>query len=338
MNKRVLLTGIGGFSGSHFVDHILETTDWDIVGIASWKHKGIPERILDSEVYQKNKERVEVLTHDLESPFTPITKQRIGKIDYIINIASMSDVEQSIQDPVPFVENNVALILNILELAREIKPEVFIQISTDEVYGAMVNNEPHKEWSAILPSNPYAASKAAQEAIATSYWRTYGVPVIITNTMNLIGTRQDAVKFLPKIVKYIQEGKKMPIYAKEDGTFGSRFYIDVRNQADAILYIIKNVKPASYENGDLKPNKFNIVGEKQLNNLEFAQLVARIIGKELNYEVISFYSNTVRKGHDMHYGLTNGKMLEIGWKYPFSIEESLKTIVQWYVNNPEWLV
>lgn len=335
--KRVLLSGVAGFSGSHFLDYILETTDWEIVGIASWKHKGLPERITESETYQKNKDRVTIITHDLESPFTEITKKRLGHIDFIINVASMSDVENSILDPVPFIQNNVSLILNMLELARGIKPEVFIQISTDEVYGVMLNNEPHKEWSSIIPSNPYAASKAMQENACICYWRTYGVPVIITNTMNLIGTRQDSVKFLPKIIKYVLEGKKIPIYANTDGSFGSRFYIDVRNQVDAILYIIKNTKPANYEKGDLMPDRFNIVGEKEFNNLEFAQLVAGIVGKELKYDVISFYSNTERKGHDAFYGLSGEKMQGIGWKHPVSLEKSLKDIVRWYVNNPEWL-
>lgn len=336
-NKHCLLSGIAGFSGSHFLDYILETTDWDVVGIASWKHKGLPERILESETYQKNKDRVTIITHDLQSPFTHITKKRIGHIDYVINIASMSEVEQSIADPVPFVQNNVNLILNMLELARELKPEIFVQISTDETSGPMIDNKPHKEWSSVLPSNPYAASKAAQEAICIAYWRTYGVPVVITNTMNLIGTRQDPVKFLPKTIKYVLEGKIMPIYASGDGSFGSRFYIDVRNQADAILYIIKNVIPANYEKGDLIPDRFNVVGEKQLNNLEFAELVAGFVGKKLKYEAISFYSNTERKGHDMHYGLDGSKLKGLGWNYPVSFEKALKDIIQWYVDHPEWI-
>lgn len=335
--KRCLLTGIGGFSGSHFLDHILETTDWDVIGVASWKHKGVPERVLDSEVYRKNKDRVTMITHDLTSPFSKITKLKIGKIDYIINVASQSDVEQSIVDPVPFVQNNVSLILNMLELAREIKPEVFIQISTDETSGPMIDNKPHDEWSATIPSNPYAASKAAQEAVAISYWRTYDVPVVITNTMNLVAERQDPVKFLPKTIKYVLEGKTMPIYAAADGSLGSRFYIHARNQADAVLYIIKNTVPASYERGALVLDRYNIVGEKQLNNLEFAQLVAKAVGKELKYEIISFYSQSQRPGHDLHYGLSNGKMKSIGWEYPISLEDSLAKTVKWYVENPEWL-
>lgn len=143
---------------------------------------GTPERI--ERALRDNpqwKSRVKVITHDLIAPFTETTKKRIGKVDYIVNFAAESHVERSITDPVPFIHNNVKVATTMLEFAREAKPEVFIQISTDEVYGAAPQGVNHKEWSPILPSNPYSASKACQEAIAISYWRTYGVPVVITN-------------------------------------------------------------------------------------------------------------------------------------------------------------
>lgn len=185
MHKRVLLTGIGGFIGSHVMDHILVNTDWEIVGIASWKHRGTPERVTESDHYQKHKERVTIITHDLQSPIPELTRKRIGKIDYVFNVAAESHVDRSITDPVPFVQNNVNLVLNMLEYAREAKPSVFMQISTDEVYGAAGEGESHAEWAEIKPSNPYSASKAAQEAIAISYWRTYNVPVVITNCFDM---------------------------------------------------------------------------------------------------------------------------------------------------------
>lgn len=200
MSKRVLITGLGGFVGCHYLDHYLVNTDWEIIGIDSWRHKGIPERITDSEHYQKNKDRVKIFTHDLNAPISQVMIDRMGKIDYIINLASLSHVDTSITDPVNFINNNVNLALNMLELARKITPEKFIQFSTDEVYGPMIDDVAHPEWDKILPSNPYSASKACQEAIAISYWRTYSVPLIITNTMNIIGEKQDGEKYLPKIV------------------------------------------------------------------------------------------------------------------------------------------
>src|SRR3990167_432595 len=122
MKKRVCLTGIGGVIGSNVMEHILTKTDWDIVGIASWKHKGLPERITDSLHYQANRDRVDLVTHDLISPINELTRQRIGDIDYIINVASESHVDRSITDPVSFTLNNTNLILNMLEYARIVKP------------------------------------------------------------------------------------------------------------------------------------------------------------------------------------------------------------------------
>src|SRR3990167_1545028 len=134
--KRLLLTGIGGSIATHFVAHIMHNTDWEIVGIDSFRHKGWSDRL--TEVCKEHLDwptRIHVFTHDLTAPFSQLLKKRIGKIDYIISMASLSDVEASIQEPVPFCQNNVNLVLNLLEYAREVKPEVFVQISTDEVYG-----------------------------------------------------------------------------------------------------------------------------------------------------------------------------------------------------------
>jgi dTDP-glucose 4,6-dehydratase len=236
---RVLLTGISGFMGSHLMEHLLVKTEWDIVGIASWQHKGVPERIADSEHYQAHKERVEIITHDLNAPIPAFTRERIGQVDYIINCAADSHVDRSITDPVPFIQNNVSVVLNMLELARAIKPKAFVQIGTDESYGPMFD-QPHKEWSAILPSNPYSGSKAAQEAIAISYWRTYGVPLILTNTMNLFAERQDAEKFVPSTIRKVLTGQTVTIHGTANN-IGSRFYIHARNQAAALLFILKHL-------------------------------------------------------------------------------------------------
>lgn len=338
MNKRVLLTGVGGFIGSHILEHILATTDWEVVGVASWSHKGTPERILESRYYQSNRNRVTIITHDLAAPFTETTKKRIGQIDYIINCASDSHVDRSITDPVPFVKNNVALILTMLEFAKEVKPEIFVQVSTDEVYGPMSENIPHPEWDTILPSNPYSGSKAAQEAIAISYWRTYGVPVVITNTMNNFGERQDSEKYVAMLIKKIMNGEIITVHGVP-GKIGSRFYLHARNHADAILHIINKLPPAKYtdEGGIDRPDKYNVVGDVQLNNLEMAEKVAEILGKQLKYEFVDTHKN--RPGHDRHYGLTNNKLKATGWNPPMDFEKSLRKYIGWTLraDNKHWL-
>lgn len=333
---RIVLTGIAGFAGSHIFQHLMEKTDWEVVGIASWKHKGTPERI--EQVLSKNPEwrnRVTIITHDLESPFTEMTKKRIGKCDVILNVASESHVDRSITDPVPFVQNNVNLVLSMLEFAREIKPQLFLQFSTDEVYGVAPEGINHAEWSPIVPSNPYSASKAAQEAIAISYWRTYGVPLILTNTMNLFGEMQDAEKYIAKTIRQIMNGETVTVHGTPD-KIGSRFYLHARNMADAVLHIINNVKPIEYKEGiDLVPERLNIVGDIELNNLQVAEIISDIIGKPLNYEFVDFHKT--RPGHDRRYALDGTKLRNLGWKAPLSFRESMERFINWTKNHKEWI-
>lgn len=337
-NKRVLLTGLGGSIACHFLAHFMHHTDWHIVGIDSFRHKGWMDRITAmTDSHPEWRERITVVTHDLNAPLSPLQKKKIGKVDYIISMASLSDVEASIQDPVPFITNNVNLVLNLLEFARECKPEVFVQISTDEVYGASSSKfgDLRKEWDAIIPSNPYAASKAAQEAIAISYWRSYGVPLIITNTMNNFGEYQQSSKFPVMIQKAVMEDKEITIHGRE-GHIGSRSYIHSRNFADAILFILKNTKPHQHvPNSADRPDRYNIAGDKQLDNLELAQTIAKLMGKELKYKLID--SHTARPGHDPHYGLDSTKLYALGWKPPLSFEESLKNTIDWQITHDEWI-
>ena len=336
--KRVCLTGVGGSIACHFLAHIFHNTDWDIVGIDSFRHKGWTDRVrvmIDS--HPEWKERLTVITHDLTAPISPIMREKIGHIDYIINMASQSDVEASIQNPVPFIKNNVDLAISMLEYAREVKPEVFIQISTDEVYGASASKfgDLRKEWDPIIPSNPYAASKAAQEAIATSYWRTYGVPVIITNTMNNFGEYQQPSKFPVMIQKAVMKGEEITIHGRE-GHIGSRSYIHSRNFADAILFLLKNCPPHMHvANTADRPDRYNIGGERQLDNLELAQLIAKLMGKELKYKLVD--SHTARPGHDPHYGLDSTKLYSLGWKAPVDFETSLKNTIDYQTEHKEWI-
>ena len=331
------MTGIAGFMGSHVLEEILTTTDWEVVGVASWTHKGTPERI--EEVLKGNpawRDRVEVITHDLTAPFTDTTKRRIGHIDHIINVASESHVDRSITDPVPFVMNNVALVLNMLEFAREVSPKTFLQISTDEVYGPAPDGVNHKEWATILPSNPYSASKAAQEAICISYWRTYGVPVIITNTMNLFGEMQDTEKYTAQLIRRISSGDVVSVHGKP-GAVGSRYYLHARNQANALLYILENVQPEMYvDQGDIdRPSRFNIVGDVEMDNLELAEKVAELMEKPLKYEFVDHHST--RPGHDRRYALDGTKLKQqFGWKAPKDFVASLKQYIDWTLQHELW--
>ena len=336
-SKRVLLTGIGGSIATHFVAHIMHNTDWEIVGIDSFRHKGWTDRLTEvSKNHPDWIERITVFTHDLTAPFSAFLKKRIGKVDYIISMASLSDVEASIQEPVPFCQNNVSLVLNLLEFAREINPDVFLQISTDEVYGPTLGrNDGYKEWDAKIPSNPYAASKSAQEEFCIAWWRAYGIPLVIVNTMNNFGEMQQDSKYPVMVQKALMRGEEISIHGDSEGV-GSRSYIHSRNFADAVLFILKNTKPHLHTPSDIdKPDRYHIAGDQQVDNLELAQLIAKLMGKELKYKIVDFHKT--RAGHDKHYGLDDSKLKNLGWKSPSSFEESLKNTIEWQSLHKAWI-
>lgn len=334
---RVLVTGIGGAIGVHLMAHIMDNTDWEIVGIDSFRHKGHFDRVTR---FCKNHPdwppRIKMITHDLTAPLSDRQVEQIGQIDYIINLASLSDVQGSIDDPVPFIRNNSDLMLNILEYARKIKPQVFLHFSTDEVYGPAPKDGGHKEWDTILPSNPYSASKAAQEAYAIAYWRSFGVPLIITNTMNNFGETQAPSKFPAMIQQKVEMGETVTVHAADDNQIGTRYYLHSRNCADAVLFILNNTTPTLHKPGYIdRPDRYNIVGDKQVSNLELAKTIARLMGKNLRYVLVNFHDSN--PGHDLHYGLAGKKLADLGWKAPLSFEESLKNTIDWQTRNNEWI-
>jgi dTDP-glucose 4,6-dehydratase len=326
---RVLLTGIAGFVGHHVAEHIQATTDWHIVGLASFRHRG------DSERFEAlDPKRLELHYADLRSDLSERLLDRIGRVEYVINAAAESHVDRSIDDPRPFVENNVSAALTMLEYARIAKPDVFLQVSTDEVYGPAYEGEAHAEWDPIIPSNPYSASKAAQEAIAVSYWRTYGVPVVITNNMNVIGERQDTEKIVPKAIRAIIRGEPVPIHADADNRPGSRFYLHARNVADAWLWLLRNTTPQVFpEHG--RPSRWNVLGEEEIDNLSLVQLIGEYLGIEPQVRFVNFHQ--ARPGHDRRYALDGAKLYDAGWRPPVNLRESLRKVVQWSVDHPEWL-
>lgn len=333
--KRCLLTGGGGFIGIHTFAHIMRKTDWEVVMIDSFRHKGLTDRV----AYMLNnnpewRERLLVYSHDVTVPISDMLTKRIGSIDYIINMASLTHVDTSLSDPTYFALNNVTLGLNMLDYARKQSwLKAYIQVSTDEVYGPATGDYKSREWDPIIPSNPYAASKAAMECDATARWRSFDLPLIITNTMNNVGEFQDGEKFIPQVIKHVLNGTELTIYGKRE-SIGSRTYLHPRNHADAILYLLQNTKPIHYPAAD-RPDRYHVVGDKEYNNLEIAQKIAQIIGKPLKYQLVDFYKS--RPGHDARYAMDGSKLAKLGWKAPMAFEDTIFSTVNWYLKNPEWL-
>lgn len=319
---KVLLTGASGMIGSHMLKYLLENTSNDIICVCGWEHKGEPHKVLWA--IEGYKERVKIITHDLSKPFTARTKREIGQVDFILNIASDSHVDRSITEPVDFIQNNVNLAINMLELAREIKPKLFLQFSTDEVYGVAPEGIDHKEWSPIVPSNPYSASKAAQEAIAISYWRTYGVPLVITNTMNVFSEHQDWEKFIPLVVQRVLSGEEIQVHSYPGAIkAGSRFYIHADSVCDAVMFIM--ARSAKLYPEAERPDRYNIVGDMEVNNEALVNLVGDILEKQPNYRLVDFHSS--RPGHDTRYALDGSKLAEMGWQPEKNFGASFREVV-----------
>jgi dTDP-glucose 4,6-dehydratase len=355
---RVLLTGAGGFVGSHVLRHLLAKTDWTIVCPVTFRHRGVADRIrLALADMSEAGERVEVVRCDLATPISAQTAHEFGDIEYIFNVASESHVDRSIDEPASFILNNVALAVHLFDYARTLDNlRVLIQVSTDEVYGPAPEGHDHYEWlDGHRPSNPYSASKAAQEDVAFSYWRTYDMPLVISNTMNIIGEMQSSEKFVPKTLKRVLAGETMTIHASPEGQVGSRFYLHARNQADGLLFLartfggrpfdftkedpVSGVTEAlhySWVGGDAVPPRYHVVGEREIDNLEMARLIADAAGRELKYELVDFHSS--RPGHDLRYALAGQKLLDLGWKHPMPLEDSLRKTIEWTLSHPEWLL
>jgi dTDP-glucose 4,6-dehydratase len=333
--KHVLVTGCGGSIGCHVMYHLLARTNWNITGIDSFRHKGLTDR-LSAEIYQSP--RVRIFTHDLTAPISKILTNKIGQLDYIINLAAISDVDVSLDDPAYAIKTNVDVMLNMVEYVRHrLYPQpVFLHVSTDECYGPVEEGMMHQEWDPIVPSNPYSASKACQEAIGISSWRSYGLPLIIVNIYNNFGEMQNPAKFPIIVQRKVRANEPVGIHTFGLGDYGSRYYLHSRNAADAMLFILENTTPFQHVPGRVdKPDRYNITDGVRIDNLEMAQLIAKFMGKPLLYEELDCRYN--RPGHDRAYGLDGTKLFTLGWRPPLPFEESLRRVVEWYKQHPEWL-
>lgn len=325
---RILITGGCGFIGSHFVEHIIRNTDWEIIVLDKLTYASMGlERLRDIGCIESH--RVKIFTVDLQYGIPVGVMKEIGTdINYIVHMAADTHVDNSISDPVNFIHNNIMSTVHMLEFSRKCtKLNIFFYFSTDEVYGPALGDTLFKEDDRHNPTNPYSASKSGAEQICVAYHNTYSIPVMRINVMNAFGERQHIEKFIPKCIKNILSGDIVYIHSYPDRSrSGTRFYIHARNIAAAVLFLILNGKIGE---------AYNLTGEREISNLEIATMIASIIGKELKYEMVDFHSS--RPGHDLRYGLDGRKMKDMGWILPVGFEDSLKKTVLWTVENKKWL-
>jgi len=306
---RVLITGGAGFIGSNFVRYMVRNYDYDIV-------------VLDKLTYAGRLENLEDVIEDIEFIKGDICNSedlaRVGDCDVVINFAAETHVDRSIKDAGVFVKTDILGTFNLLEFSRR-HDLTFIQISTDEVYGSIEKGS-FKEDDALDPSSPYSSSKAGADLLARAYYKTYGLPVMITRSSNNFGPYQYPEKIIPLFILNALRDKPLPLYG--DGR-NVRDWIYVLDNCEAVDVVLHKGK---------KGEIYNIGGGNEKTNLEITHMILDELKKPKS--LIKFVQD--RPGHDRRYSLDCTKIRKLGWKPKHEFKEALKSTINWYKENQWW--
>jgi dTDP-glucose 4,6-dehydratase len=315
-DNKCLVTGALGFIGSYFIKLILREYNANVVGLAR----------------SSNQKHLLRLGRDIKDPkfslyYADFAKDSLSEvfegITHVFHFGAKTFVNHSIRDPQPFIDSNVVGTYRLLEEARKSETlKKFFQVSTDEVYGAILNGS-YKENSPLNPTNPYSATKAAADMLAVSYYNTYKVPIIITRTENNYGPYQHPQKVMPVFVKKALRNEPLPVYG--DGKH-SRMWLHVEDHCRAIIHLSKYGKA-----GEI----YHVAGEQELTNLELAKTILRELRKP--EDLIEFIPDEqIRPGHDRRYALNVDKLKNLGWKPIYDINRGIKEVLYWYVTHEDW--
>jgi dTDP-glucose 4,6-dehydratase len=344
MTKRLLITGGAGFIGHHVIEHFLEKTDWEIISLDRLDYSGNLNRLdnVVSKYPAETRKRVKIVWHDLKAEIQDLTQNLIGDVNIILHLAAASHVDRSITHPMEFLMDNTVGTVNVLNFARKLNNlERLIYFSTDEIFGIAPNGVSYGERDRYNSTNPYSASKAAAEEFCVAYENTYKMPIYITHTMNVFGERQHPEKFIPMSIRKIRNGETIGIHSDPSKTIpGSRFYIHAKDVAEAMYFLLhlnEEQKKLVYtpDYGGAKCPKFNVVGKEEIDNLQLVQYIADAQNKDLKYEMIDFH--TSRPGHDLRYALSGDFMRQLGWEPRYTLQDRIKEVVSWSLENPEWI-
>jgi dTDP-glucose 4,6-dehydratase len=314
---KILVTGGAGFIGSNFIRHVFSLTgDYKIVNY-------------DKLTYAGNLANLESIAVSPHYSFirgdiceAAAVEAAMSGCDAVIHFAAESHVDRSIYEPAPVIETNVTGTFILLQVARKLNIERFVHVSTDEVYGDMLQGEYADENSRLRPSSPYSASKAASDLLVHSYVRTYNFPGIITRSSNNYGPFQFPEKFLPLMITNALQDRPLPIYG--DGK-QERDWLHVEDNCRGIFAVL--------ERGRIGET-YNIGGRDIEENLGLARRILRLMGKPES--LLSYVKD--RPGHDRRYALRCNKLeKELNWKPEVSLDEGLRQTIDWYMNNTEWL-
>ena len=307
---RILVTGGAGFIGSNFVHHVLEEHDDDeVITLDALTYAGSKDN-LDG---VRDNPRHEFVEGDIRN--RDLVTKLVSDVDAIVNFAAESHVDQSIEGTKPFVTTNVQGTQTLLEAANEGDICRFLQISTDEVYGQILDGK-FSEDDPLDPRNPYAATKAGADLLAQSFETTHDLPVLITRTCNNFGPRQHPEKLVPKFIRNAAVGENLPVYG--DGS-NVREWIYVEDNCRALDVVLREGAV-----GEM----YNIGSHTEKTNLEVTEAILDAVGAD--EDLIEFVDD--RAGHDQRYALETEKIEALGWEPAYAFEEGLERTVDYYLN------
>jgi dTDP-glucose 4,6-dehydratase len=317
--RRILVTGGAGFIGSNFVRMVLsEHSDYFVVNLDKLTYAGNLQNLAE---YMEHPRHRFVKGDICDGQLVERVIDEHG-IDTIINFAAESHVDRSITAPKIFIETNVKGTLTLLEAARDKKLERFIQISTDEVYGALGPKGKFTEQTPLSPNSPYSASKASADHLVKAFGHTWGVKYNITRSSNNYGPYQFPEKLIPLMINNAIHDKQLPVYG--DGLY-VRDWLYVYDHCTAVWKVLTDGRPGE---------TYNIGGCNEKTNLEVIEIILRRLGKPKS--LISHVTD--RPGHDRRYAIDAGKIMkELGWKPSVSFEQGLAQTIDWYLSNEKWL-
>ena len=336
-HQTLLVTGGAGFIGTNFIRHTLAlNSDWHIVN-------------LDWLTYAGNIKNFEPLPEEWRERYTFVhgsicDEELLEKLfmqyrfDGVFHFAAESHVDRSITSPEAFIETNVVGTFRLLEASLKMwerggQPSGFrfLHVSTDEVYGSLGQEGYFTEETAYDPSSPYSASKAGSDHLVKAYYRTYGLPVLVTNCSNNFGPYQFPEKLIPLMILNILEKKKLPIYG--DGR-NVRDWLYVIDHCAALLRVFARGRVGE---------TYNIGGNSERRNIDVVHFMCDFLDKRLgrsgndaNRNLITFVKD--RPGHDRRYAIDASKLKqELDWQPSFKFEEALEETVNWYIDHTDWV-
>jgi len=312
--KRLLVAGAAGFIGSNFVRHLRQ------------KRPEVEVTVLDKLTYAGNLANLHEFDGQPGYRFVHgdicdagLVDSLAEECDAIVNFAAETHVDRSLMDPLAFIDTDVRGTAVLCEAARRHEHQVFLLVSTDEVYGH-VGEGRSLETDAFRPRSPYSASKAGGEHLAHAYAESFGLPLLVTRGSNNYGPNQYPEKLIPVLITNAMDGLPLPLY--NDGS-AVRDFIYVEDHCRAIDLVLHEA-PAG--------NVYNVGTGGETSGLQVAEAVLDIMGKPRS--LIEFVAD--RPGHDYRYAVDISKITALGWEPQVTFPEGLERTVRWYEEHPEW--